>query len=734
MPILEEAFASFNQSGLTGVVDAVAHRFPDTRARMENYMTGAGELDTTLIADLSARGTVALYVADTLRRTTETAITAARVFADFQSTPQEQAAAVLRCFSSFTMLAGLTGPMGLAVGTTVSTLIGVITLILEATSSERESEMHKLEGLLRSLKAQDAENEVRAAQGRLNTQLRTVQSFEDGSKTWDGLNSILLTAPILSDISQFMLSKTGEWLRNPENAGVERWEEVFMAYSETVIQVITLQTTMLMKLREHDREIMMTYIREYGTQMESWFGDLRNTVDGCGEYWHTTLGKSYGCHVKNPWQPPRNNDGWEDINVGQVGTIAVSPQTDRIWATSIEREWPLITGKAGDTIPVSEGELAGCIDVCVVPWAAQDTDLLLVTSKGAHGNEPGHLSLNQWHEKRSRFYTSSELRSGSEKGFTGKWRPTDIKGGSIVMVRAFHFTSPSTPVSQRCGYVVQMVETPGSSRSYSLGFFWLHQLDQSIEFPVTPVAIPIPKTGGLPFRISTSGRYLYLFTRRGAWRIPHMVAMLHPGISQWQTVTMPADLTDRDGGLDQQDQPDWRSNGINDLYAWADDHVICVLKGSGEIWNGDFDAAERRKWEDFDVDYTSRPNPGAMPQNGRSLIVIAEVQNRLHFRVFDENRNILVDTDETQVSDLGQLDALKRQLKPHETPTAQEKHAIIKSVTALVGATWRWKRLSGLAKRVLKHKSASHDYCKWLYEAGANLKAGEIHPRLPAIV
>ena len=64
-------------------------------------------------------------------------------------------------------------------------------------------------------------------------------------------NSILATAPITSDISLFMLAKTGEWLRKPKNAELEQWEKVVPAYAETVIQVISLQLTMLMKL--HDK-------------------------------------------------------------------------------------------------------------------------------------------------------------------------------------------------------------------------------------------------------------------------------------------------------------------------------------------------------------------------------------------------------------------------------------------------------------------------------------------------
>jgi hypothetical protein len=144
---------------------AIGERYREVRNRLaewrkKNITEGlAGDKNVEL---LGARGATAVFIGDTVRNSTESIITATRVFKDNESSPQEQAAAVLRVFSSFSMMAALSGPEGLIAGSIVSALLGMVTMILDATAPDRMSELAKFEQLLRSLRAKDAADEVNA--------------------------------------------------------------------------------------------------------------------------------------------------------------------------------------------------------------------------------------------------------------------------------------------------------------------------------------------------------------------------------------------------------------------------------------------------------------------------------------------------------------------------------------------------------------------------------------------
>ena len=82
-------------------------------------------------------------------------------------------------------------------------------------------------------------------------------------------------------------------------------------------------------------------------------------------------------------------------------------------------------------------------------------------------------------------------------------------------------------------------------------------------------------------------------------------------------------------------------------------------------------------------------NVAAIPGQGKNLIVVASVGKVLHFRVFDSDGTIVVNTQDYNVlGKAAQVDALETQLKglwpPHEL-TASEKSRLIDSVTSIVG-------------------------------------------------
>ena len=717
------------------LADAVLRAHPqvaeDHRSFKEKYLKLPGDAnkDTEI---LGARGALAIYVSDTVKSTTESIITATQVFKDPDSSPQEQAAAVLRCFSGFSMFVGLAGPTGLVVGSIVSAMLGMVTLILDATGPARETEMQKLEGLLRGLGAEDARIEAVAAQKSMKRNLAVVRSFADESQTFNGL---LQSVPITGGISEHVMLKTSEWLAVEDNRRLEKWEEVFLAYAESEIEFIFLLLTMLQKIKAtgDDRKPMLAYIQEYGSQLESQMQKLMDTVDDCGDYWATTSEWHYGMHVKNPWQPERQYGGWEDLGTGSVQTITISPRNGRIWTAGWGGTRELMTGEPNQMHTFSG--IQGSIDVGLVPFAEKDVDLLLVTAAGANPHTGTHLKVNEWHERRGRFLTRRELVLDSKAGFSQEWWIPAIPGPGVLMARMFRDAYGSRDLV----YLVRKEAHPGGPE-FSLWFAPLDELKRGHMAAVNPTRLRLPRLyegAYYPFRISASKRYLYAFSRRAAWRVRHDT-LLREGQKQgpevpefWEPITFPAGtMSSPDSGLWHENELEWGSNGINDLYAWSDDHVLATLNSVGHLWCGHFDAGDPSKWKKFYVEYTSVDSPAKIAQGGRSLIVVAWVGDRLHFRIFDANGQIVVDTDERRLAHRPELDAFKLQLKgipagpwPRDLDSTQ-KSDIIAAVTDLLGSSWRWKQIYGGAARTFKQKPASFDYARWLQQAGANLRAG----------
>jgi hypothetical protein len=80
-----------------------------------------------------------------------------------------------------------------------------------------------------------------------------------------------------------------------------------------------------------------------------------------------------------------------------------------------------------------------------------------------------------------------------------------------------------------------------------------------------------------------------------------------------------------------------------------------------------------------------------IPTAGSSLIVVAAVGDVLHFRMFDRNGKMIVDTDETKLTKkVRRVHALRERLKslwpPHEL-TPSVKAELIRAVTSIVGRT-----------------------------------------------
>jgi hypothetical protein len=80
---------------------------------------------------------------------------------------------------------------------------------------------------------------------------------------------------------------------------------------------------------------------------------------------------------------------------------------------------------------------------------------------------------------------------------------------------------------------------------------------------------------------------------------------------------------------------------------------------------------------------------GSMPARGWNLIVVAKIENVLHFRFFDENCATVIDTNETRLASKGRSIAdLRNQLEtlwpPHKM-SEEDKHRVIAAVASIVG-------------------------------------------------
>ena len=78
-----------------------------------------------------------------------------------------------------------------------------------------------------------------------------------------------------------------------------------------------------------------------------------------------------------------------------------------------------------------------------------------------------------------------------------------------------------------------------------------------------------------------------------------------------------------------------------------------------------------------------------IPTEGKNLIIVATLGNVLHFRIFDGDGKVVVDTDEKKLTGQAlQINKLRKQLKrlcpPHE-PTGSERDQVITTVTSISG-------------------------------------------------
>ncbi len=78
-----------------------------------------------------------------------------------------------------------------------------------------------------------------------------------------------------------------------------------------------------------------------------------------------------------------------------------------------------------------------------------------------------------------------------------------------------------------------------------------------------------------------------------------------------------------------------------------------------------------------------------IPNAGECLVIVAAVNNLLHFRIFDFTGSVIADTDETKLGKQAQkIEKLRKQLdslwSSHELAKS-EKQGVVATVTSIIG-------------------------------------------------
>ena len=124
--------------------------------------------------------------------------------------------------------------------------------------------------------------------------------------------------------------------------------------------------------------------------------------------------------------------------------------------------------------------------------------------------------------------------------------------------------------------------------------------------------------------------------------------------------------------------------------------ATCSLDGTLAIWDvtllDEGASMAVQSGDGFDLRLmSSLYDVSGMPTEGKNLIVVVAVNNALHFRIFDGDGKVVVDTDEKKLTEQArQIEDLKKQLEslwpPHEL-TRSDKGWVITAVKSIVGHT-----------------------------------------------
>jgi hypothetical protein len=159
----------------------------------------------------------------------------------------------------------------------------------------------------------------------------------------------------------------------------------------------------------------------------------------------------------------------------------------------------------------------------------------------------------------------------------------------------------------------------------------------------------------------------------------------------------------------QQQFLDWAANteGLEALVA-DEDSLYAVMQHYG-IPTDYIDFTTDASIAGFFAADTASPKPGSLscgcdlrlmsslndvsgiPTEGKNLIIVAAVNNVLHFRIFDGVGKVVVDTDQTGLTEQArQIEDLRMQLEslwPPQELTRSESGRVITAVTSIVGRT-----------------------------------------------
>ena len=141
----------------------------------------------------------------------------------------------------------------------------------------------------------------------------------------------------------------------------------------------------------------------------------------------------------------------------------------------------------------------------------------------------------------------------------------------------------------------------------------------------------------------------------------------------------------------------------------GDDHPAILVREQALEW----DQGRKKVWLlGYDLQWiAAADNATKVPGEGKNLVVVADVNNVLHFRFFDGDGRRVVNTNEKKLSDkANQIESLRKQLerlKPPHRLTGIDKAPVISAVTAIVGRTALLKKQTMIARSGLKNEATA---------------------------
>lgn len=494
------------------------------------------------------------------------------VFNDPDSSPEAKAASVMRSVSRVIQMGGLLpGGYGGAL-VLVSTLIDLVTSIVDATAPQIEPLFDRLETLMRQLEGEAVANEVVASRKMIARQISALNTLDDRSASFQ---TVLAYAPITSGISQFMILSANEWLIRKENQNNPIWDEVFNCHVAAVTQLQALLLKIRRKIDPDDKGYKAFLAIEETINADIWSQcvQLGERINKSGQFVHLGLENHWAYRTSNLDKP------WIECKEHRYRSLALfddmRDEGVRGWACHTGHD--LSVGDFAGHTTLAYKEPLGSMEVEIAPARSeQDQYTLLVIVR----DEPAHAG-------RLLALPIKKPLAGGDADHDGDMKRVEwLKDGWQTGFRSghddFQMVKPFTAavgvagtadhVSKGCVYLVMR-----SNMDWHLGYIERDALDKGKSLGLE-LKNPMRIGGG---RIAVSEGMVF-FPSLTAGTIDYCTHdVFVNGANGGGTGAF-----DRKTHGSLQVMPNGRPDTatVRDIFACSDDHLLVVLD-SGDMWN-----------------------------------------------------------------------------------------------------------------------------------------------------